>query len=378
MFSWIFPTLFGGKDNGSERISKPRGFSVRRMSGRKRAPQVRRPSARQNAEFPLPLFPEVLRGTANVKAGARSRPRPPCSRSEPQNPPAHGRKRTGRGCPNPGKPSGTPRLRAKGPALPRLHDDEGNDHLLHRDAAVLERIVIIAHETVRIVRIDEKVAVVGENIGGRDVRLGQVSLLGFRDREHLLGVEAQVAAGLIAQVGRRLAVALHADRTVHLNRAVVRRDDDRVPAIGDQPHQLQQVRVLEPRTRERAERRLVLGQIADDLRFGPRMRQDIEEVIDDYREVGGGDPVEILDQPLARVGLDDLVEKQLVALALRLHLPAQEIFLVLILASVLVVVEPQIGHDLVDRQRRQPGENRVARILGGRRQNAAIESLKRS
>ena len=78
------------------------------------------------------------------------------------------------------------------------------------------------------------------------------------------------------------------------------------------------------------------------------MRQDIEEVIDDYREVGGGDPVEILDQPLARVGLDDLVEKQLVALTLRLHLPAQEIFLVLILAPVLVVVEPQIGHDLVD------------------------------
>lgn len=114
--------------------------------------------------------------------------------------------------------------------------------------------------------------------------------------------------------------------------------------------------MLEPRTRERAERRLVLGQIADDLRFGPRMRQDIEEVIDDYREVGGGDPVEILDQPLARVGLDDLVEKQLVALALRLHLPAQEIFLVLILASVLVVVEPQIGHDLVDRQRRQPAK----------------------
>ena len=85
------------------------------MSGRKRAPQVRRPSARQNAEFPLPLFPEVLRGDGKRKSG---RTVPPAAALLPQRTAksAGARPETDRTrLSEPGgKPSGTPRLRAKG------------------------------------------------------------------------------------------------------------------------------------------------------------------------------------------------------------------------------------------------------------------------
>ena len=47
----------------------------------------------------------------------------------------------------------------------------------------------------------------------------------------------------------------------------------------------------------------------------------------------------------------------------------------LILTTLFVVVEPKIGHDLVDSQRSKSGKDRVAGVLGGGGQDAAIKIL---
>ncbi len=202
-----------------------------------------------------------------------------------------------------------------------------------------------------------------------------MGLFGFRDGEHLLGVEPEVASGLVAEVRRSFPVALHAHRPVHADRPVVGSQDDGMPPLGHEPQDFEQVRMFEPRTGERTERRLVLGQIADNLRLGTGMRQDVEKIENDHRQIGMIHLVDIVDEPLARIGTDDLVEIELVVLALRLHLATQEILFVAVLPARLVVVEPQVGHDLVDGQRREPGEDGVAGILRGRGQDAAIEIL---
>ena len=44
----------------------------------------------------------------------------------------------------------------------------GYDHLLHRDSAVLERVLVVAHKAVGIVRIDQEIAVVGEDVARRE------------------------------------------------------------------------------------------------------------------------------------------------------------------------------------------------------------------
>ena len=55
----------------------------------------------------------------------------------------------------------------------------------------------------------------------------------------------------------------------------------------------------------------------------------------------------------------------------------QKLFFVLVLAALLVVVEPLVGHQLVDGQRHQAGENGIAGVLGRRGQDRAVEIVGR-
>lgn len=109
-------------------------------------------------------------------------------------------------------------------------DDEWHHHLLHRDAAVLERVLVVADEAVGVIVIDEKIGVVGEDIARREVDARQLDVFRPRDFVDFARVVGEVAPRLVAQVGRGLAVARHADRVVDADRAVVGGDDDRVPA----------------------------------------------------------------------------------------------------------------------------------------------------
>ena len=153
---------------------------------------------------------------------------------------------------------------------------------------------------------------------------------------------------------------------------MVRGDDYRVSAFREQAQQCQQVGVFEPRTGERAERGFFLGEFADDVRFGAGMREDVQEVIDDHR-VGVVNPLDVVDQLAARLGAHQFVEGVFVVLAAGGHQPLQKLFFVLVFASLLVVVEPLVGHQLVDGQRHQAGEDGIAGVLCGSGQNAEIE-----
>ena len=116
---------------------------------------------------------------------------------------------------------------------------------------------------------------------------------------------------------------------------------------------------------------------ADDVRFGAGMREDVQEVIDDHREVGVVNPLDVVDQLAARLGAHQFVEGVFVVLAAGGHQPLQKLFFVLVFASLLVVVEPLVGHQLVDGQRHQSREYGVAGVLGGRGQDSAVEIVLR-
>ena len=113
-------------------------------------------------------------------------------------------------------------------------------HLLHRDAAVLERIAVIAYEFVGVVVIDQKIGVVSENIARREVYSRQLDILGTRHLVHLARVVLQVAACLVTQIGRGLAVARHLHGVVDADGTVVGGDDYRVSALREQFEQYEQ------------------------------------------------------------------------------------------------------------------------------------------
>ena len=103
------------------------------------------------------------------------------------------------------------------------------------------------------------------------------------------------------------------------------------------------------------------------------MRQDVEEVVDDHREIGVVDALDVVHQLAARFGAHQFVERPAVVLAVALQLAAQELLLVLVFAALLVVVEPPFGHQTVDGQRHQSCEDGVAGVLRRRGENGAVE-----
>ena len=159
---------------------------------------------------------------------------------------------------------------------------------------------------------------------------------------------------------------------------MIRGYDHRMTALREHFEDHKQIRMLEPRTGERTKRSLVLGQLADNLGLGTGVRKDIEEVIDNDREIGVIDTLNIVDQLATRLGTYQLIERIAIILAIGAHLSLQKLLLVLILTALLVVVEPQIWHQLVDRQRHQTRKDRIASILSRCGQNCAVEIIDRN
>ena len=148
--------------------------------------------------------------------------------------------------------------------------------------------------------------------------------------------------------------------------------------LGEHFEDYKQIRMFEPRTGERTKCRFVFGQLADNLGLGAGVREDVEEVVDDDREIGIIDTLNIINELSTRLGTHQLIERITVVLATRTHLSLQKLLLVLILAALLVVVEPEFGHQFVDRQRHQARKYRISSILRCRRQDGAIEIIDRN
>lgn len=75
-----------------------------------------------------------------------------------------------------------------------LQSDEGNEHLLHGDATMLECIPVVGHVVVVIVRVGKETVARREDIGRTQVGRGEQHLARFFDFKNFLRVVFQVLA----------------------------------------------------------------------------------------------------------------------------------------------------------------------------------------
>ncbi len=151
----------------------------------------------------------------------------------------------------------------------RCQRDERNEHFLHRDAAVLEGILVVLHIIVVIIRIGEETVARGKYIRGTQVRCRQLGTLRLLDGENFLALVSQILAQLVAQVGVRIAVAYNLDRFRCPDAAVVGGEHYLVIALRKELEELGENRMAEPALRDAAVGTLVVGKLAHHLRSAP-------------------------------------------------------------------------------------------------------------
>ena len=131
--------------------------------------------------------------------------------------------------------------------------------------------------------------------------------------------------------------------------------------------------MLKPRSRQRTERSLGVGQFADDFGLGTGVREDVQEVVDNHREVGVVDMTHVVQKFTSRLWFDQLVKRCAQRTTPRaLEQSFEEILFVLVFAPLFVVIEPQIGHKFIDSQRHESRKNRITGILCSGGQDRAI------
>ena len=72
---------------------------------------------------------------------------------------------------------------------------EGHNHFFHRNAAVLERVAVVADVAVRVVVVNQKIRIVGEDVARREVARRQLYVLGFQDLVDRFGDGSCASAG---------------------------------------------------------------------------------------------------------------------------------------------------------------------------------------
>ena len=111
---------------------------------------------------------------------------------------------------------------------------------------MLECIAVVADMAVRVVVVNQKIRIVGEDVARREVARRKLHVFGLEHFVDVAGVVGQVAARFVAQVGRSLAVAGHLHRIVHADGAVVGGDDHRVSPFREEFEDGVEVRMFEP------------------------------------------------------------------------------------------------------------------------------------
>ena len=99
--------------------------------------------------------------------------------------------------------------------------DQWDDHLFHRDAAVLERVAIVGNIVVVVVGIGQEGVARGKHISGAYIWRGQKDTLGVFDGKHVATFTSEVASQLLAQIGVGIAIANDFHRCIGANAAVV-------------------------------------------------------------------------------------------------------------------------------------------------------------
>lgn len=108
--------------------------------------------------------------------------------------------------------------------MPRLfgrEGGEGNEHLLERDAAVLECARVVLNVVVVVVRIGEEVLVAGVDVAARQVGRGESEFFWRMHFVYLLCVVIQILAYFVTEVGIGVFVSYYLDWIVDADGAVV-------------------------------------------------------------------------------------------------------------------------------------------------------------
>ena len=133
-------------------------------------------------------------------------------------------------------------------------------------------------------------------------------LLGTSNLEYLLAIVGKVATCLVTEICRGFAVACNLDRVIDTHSTVIGSYHYGMTSLGEHLQQGKEFGVFKPRTRKRAERGVIFGELADNLGLGAGVRENIQKVIDDNREIGIVDVLDIVDKFSSRLGAHKFVE----------------------------------------------------------------------
>ena len=131
--------------------------------------------------------------------------------------------------------------------------------------------------------------------------------------------------------------------------------------------------MAEPRERNRAVGRLVVGQFAHHFRLRAGVREHVDEVENHDVQVVLLELRQLGEQFLGLLRIVDFVVRKTVVTAESLDLRADEWTFVEVLAFFLVLIDPEFREHFGDLVRHQTRENRVSGVLRRRRQDAHIE-----
>ena len=156
--------------------------------------------------------------------------------------------------------------------------DEGDEHLFHRDAAVLEGIAVITDVVIVVIGVSEETVAGSKNVAGAEVGRRQVCTVGIRDIEDFARIIVEVLAELIAQVGVGVLVSLHANGCLATDAAVVGSEQNAVVALREGSEKVGNSGVAEPTEGDAAVGGLVAGQFAHHAALGTGVGEHVDEV----------------------------------------------------------------------------------------------------
>ena len=133
--------------------------------------------------------------------------------------------------------------------------------------------------------------------------------------------------------------------------------------------------MLKPRAGQATIGSFALRQLANHLALRTSVRQHIHKVQHDYIQLIAHQRGNHAQQLLAIQGVVHLIIRECVIFAKTIDLCLDQWGLVEVLPLLALLVHPQIGKQLLDLQRHQPGEDGITRILRSSREDAIIKIL---
>ena len=221
---------------------------------------------------------------------------------------------------------------------------------------MLEGIFVILHIVIVIVGIGEKVVLHGEDIGRTHVGFGEECFFGLPNREEMasLLVVIEVFALLVSKVGGGFAIPDDAGRSLHPNGPMIGGQNN-FDVAGTEGLQCAKERgKLQPGLGKRSVGRFIGRKLPDDVHLRARVRQQVDEVVDNRVEVILHQIEDVVGKGLAILWGDDFVIAMANIKSVPLDLFRQKQPFMLVLPSFFIIIEPLFGKSSGDLRGHHP------------------------